>query len=713
MADDLPSDFDVVVLGTGLPESILAAALSRVGQKVLHIDRNEYYSGQWASFNLENITKWTKEAMGELGLEHPTIEEDVLLQPGETLSRLDLSVKGKTYFNIASEYHVSNEEEVLDKTDIAKECRSDDKMDKLNPDQVEENKDDNDSESNKDTLEASEEAQSEETKSNTETEAILEDKETKPMSEHKTDETFKKPSSSEDSVVKAEVTESKKPETWTASKLKKDWRRFNLDLAPRLLYCAGSMVELLISSDIAKYCEFRTVTRVLTFLNDKLEKVPCSRADVFSSKDVSMLEKRMLMKLLTFCADYTNHEHQYQDFADKPFKEFLKSQKLTNNICHYVQHSIAMATDTMTTMEGLARTKKFLHSLGRYGNTAFLWPLYGSGELPQSFCRMCAVFGGVYCLRTAVSAVICGADNKCKGVVLTNGQRINCRYVIMESSYADAEDMTYRAKRHVNRGIFITDRSVLPTEDQQLSLMFLPDPDNGVRPTAVLELPPSSMTCPQGLHAVHMTRPGTGDVHPREDLKIVKEKLFDPADDDKPNILWSMYFSQTYYEDLKRGESTPDNIIVLPGPGPEIDLNDVVTQTRQIFVDIMPGEEFLPRPPNPEDIIYVDENEATVGENKQSEFAGEESETNKTGDQSEGVKDTEEVTAIQSDESTPIKTDSTVDQSDESTPIKTDSTVDQSDESSTITADSAVDQSNDGENKQDISSEVSEIEGSK
>ena len=32
-------------------------------------------------------------------------------------------------------------------------------------------------------------------------------------------------------------------------------------------------MELLISSDIAKYCEFRTVTRVLTNLDGKLEQV--------------------------------------------------------------------------------------------------------------------------------------------------------------------------------------------------------------------------------------------------------------------------------------------------------------------------------------------------------------------------------------------------------------------------------------------------------
>jgi len=36
--DSLPSQFDVVVDGTGLVQSVLAAALSQAGKSVLHID---------------------------------------------------------------------------------------------------------------------------------------------------------------------------------------------------------------------------------------------------------------------------------------------------------------------------------------------------------------------------------------------------------------------------------------------------------------------------------------------------------------------------------------------------------------------------------------------------------------------------------------------------------------------------------------------------
>nr|XP_054752421.1 rab proteins geranylgeranyltransferase component A 2-like [Lytechinus pictus] len=115
--------------------------------------------------------------------------------------------------------------------------------------------------------------------------------------------------------------------------------------------------------------------------------VPCSRADVFSSRYVSVLEKRMLMKLIEFCLDYENRQDEYKEYADKPFADFLHSRKLSATLQHFVIHSIAMTCADTPTHKALQAMKYFLSSLGRYGNTAFLWTLYGSGELPQCFCR--------------------------------------------------------------------------------------------------------------------------------------------------------------------------------------------------------------------------------------------------------------------------------------------------------------------------------------
>ncbi|KAI9448468.1 FAD/NAD-P-binding domain-containing protein [Lactarius indigo] len=55
---DLEGNFDVIILGTGLVESIVAAALSKAGVKVAHLDHNPYYGGDEASLSLDELARW-------------------------------------------------------------------------------------------------------------------------------------------------------------------------------------------------------------------------------------------------------------------------------------------------------------------------------------------------------------------------------------------------------------------------------------------------------------------------------------------------------------------------------------------------------------------------------------------------------------------------------------------------------------------------------
>ncbi|KAK0545339.1 hypothetical protein OC846_005714 [Tilletia horrida] len=55
--------YDAVIVGTGLTESILAAALASVGRQVLHIDQNSWYGGRtWASLSLKELVQWSQES---------------------------------------------------------------------------------------------------------------------------------------------------------------------------------------------------------------------------------------------------------------------------------------------------------------------------------------------------------------------------------------------------------------------------------------------------------------------------------------------------------------------------------------------------------------------------------------------------------------------------------------------------------------------------
>jgi Rab GDP dissociation inhibitor len=53
----MEENYDVIVCGTGLSETILAGLLSAYGNKVLHIDKNNFYGGDTASVNLTNLYK--------------------------------------------------------------------------------------------------------------------------------------------------------------------------------------------------------------------------------------------------------------------------------------------------------------------------------------------------------------------------------------------------------------------------------------------------------------------------------------------------------------------------------------------------------------------------------------------------------------------------------------------------------------------------------
>lgn len=80
------------------------------------------------------------------------------------------------------------------------------------------------------------------------------------------------------------------------------------------------MVDLLVSSNISRYAEFKAITRILTIIDGNIVEVPVSRGDIFNNKEVSVIDKRMLMKFMTFCAEYDRHYAVYES-NDKFFDE--------------------------------------------------------------------------------------------------------------------------------------------------------------------------------------------------------------------------------------------------------------------------------------------------------------------------------------------------------------------------------------------------------
>ncbi|KAK5858092.1 hypothetical protein PBY51_002261 [Eleginops maclovinus] len=560
-AEDLPSEFDVVILGTGLAESVAAAAFSRVGQRVLHLDRRSYYAANWASFTFNALLTWIQQHQ-----EEPQPEEvqdwSSLLEEGEELIYLSqsdsASIRNVQVFCYTSEED-EEEEEALNTTEEEPKPDSADPQAQTEP--------------------GPEEA------SHTEGDEPESLQLVPPAAQNQSEPSKKKIS---------------------YAHLVREGRRFNIDLVSKLMYSRGSLVDLLIKSNVSRYAEFKNVTRILTFRNGRVEQVPCSRSDVFASRQLSVVEKRKLMRFLTSCAEETEEQRAYNG---RPYMEFLSDQKLGDNLQHFLLHSIAMVTEATPTEEGLAATRHFLRCLGRYGNTPFLFPVYGLGEIPQCFCRMCAVFGGIYCLRHSVSCLLLDThSNRCKAVIDSRGQRISCSHVVLEEGFVGADrKRTNTPPRFLSRAVLITDRSILPTDsEQQVSMVTVPPAAAGGPAVKMVELSPSTMTCSPGTYLVHLTCPSIGPAH--QDLSPLVTSMFrtpESPDHEGPSVLWSLFFNMADGSGLEaEGHDLPENVYLSSGPDAELGHDHAIRQAESIFQKVLPEEEFCPPAPNPEDILY-------------------------------------------------------------------------------------------------------------
>lgn len=75
-----------------------------------------------------------------------------------------------------------------------------------------------------------------------------------------------------------------------------------------------------------------------------------------------------------------------------------------------------------------------MDSHGRYGDSPFIYPVYGLGGIPEGFSRMCAINGGTFMLNTDISEIIY-ENGKIAGVKSGN-EIAKCSMVVCDPTYA-------------------------------------------------------------------------------------------------------------------------------------------------------------------------------------------------------------------------------------------------------------------------------------
>jgi Rab proteins geranylgeranyltransferase component A len=128
----------------------------------------------------------------------------------------------------------------------------------------------------------------------------------------------------------------------SASKLPQP-RQYSLSLAPSLIPSVGPIISSLVSSGVARYGGYRLLECVGVYdISGTVKAVPGSKEDVFKNKDISLVDKRRLMRFLLFAAGEFEDKKEIDGQENTPFLEFLKiSFSLNEEIAAMIAYSLA------------------------------------------------------------------------------------------------------------------------------------------------------------------------------------------------------------------------------------------------------------------------------------------------------------------------------------------------------------------------------------
>ncbi|KAI9097097.1 GDP dissociation inhibitor-domain-containing protein [Phlyctochytrium arcticum] len=398
--------FDAIVLGTGLVQSIVAGALARDNKQILHLDRNPFYGEEYAAFdpvalltNLSNQNPGIFLSASSLGSNSPaTIELDFWK------SFQDLTVafgeESRDIQDGTSLIDPSTENRPEEQSNLSEETTSEHPEKTVDP-----------------------------AADVTAAEDLTRFKEDHP-SQYELLEKLLGPSPY-----------SEQSSTRVLLNLFRKTRNHNLELSPSLLLSRGDTVDLLVTSNVGKYLEFKALESIWYMRDGKAERVPGTKEDVFDSP-ISLVDKRYLMRFLKSVGDRESWEAK-EGIDTTTFVDYMSAQGLSSQLRDVIINAIAFVTDraiakSLTARAGLERTYQHMSSLGRWGSTAFLCGLYGTGsEICQAFCRQCAVYGGTYMLNVDINSIEEIAENSDVRfrLKLNDGTTFTSKYIVGSQDY--------------------------------------------------------------------------------------------------------------------------------------------------------------------------------------------------------------------------------------------------------------------------------------
>ncbi|KAF8745136.1 hypothetical protein AX14_010596 [Amanita brunnescens Koide BX004] len=287
-------------------------------------------------------------------------------------------------------------------------------------------------------------------------------------------------------------------------------RDYAVDLVPKFIIASGELTKILVHTDVTRYLEFKQIAGSFVYRDGKISKVPSTEMEAVKSPLMGLFEKRRAKKFFEFLQNWKDEDpttHQGINLDHMSMKEVYEKFGLEPGTQDFIGHAMALYLDDDYINKHARPTYEriilYTSSMARYGKSPYIYPLYGLGELPQSFARLSAIYGGTYMLNKPIDEIITDSDGKFVGVT-SEGETVKAKQVIGDPSYFLSQgDGKLRVieEGKVVRAICILKHPIPGTDDADSCQIIIPQNQVGRKHDIYVAVVSSTHNvCAKGVH---------------------------------------------------------------------------------------------------------------------------------------------------------------------------------------------------------------------
>jgi Rab GDP dissociation inhibitor len=289
-------------------------------------------------------------------------------------------------------------------------------------------------------------------------------------------------------------------------------RDYAVDLVPKFIIASGELTQILVHTDVTRYLEFKQIAGSFVYRDGRISKVPSTEMEAVKSPLMGLFEKRRAKKFFEFLQNWKDEDattHQGVDLDKDSMKTVYEKFGLEPGTQDFIGHAMALYLDddyiTKPARATYNRIVLYTSSMARYGKSPYIYPLYGLGELPQSFARLSAIYGGTYMLDKPIDEIVTDGQGKFVGVRSGN-ETVKAKQVIGDPSYFGAGKQVEGKVRAIEEGkvvraICVLKHPIPETDDSDSCQIIIPQNQVGRRNDIYIAMVSSTHNvCAKGIH---------------------------------------------------------------------------------------------------------------------------------------------------------------------------------------------------------------------